>query len=42
MMFRTLSDRTTVLRVSVGPTLRIGLLSSILTFIFPNVFQGEG
>ena len=41
-MFRTLSDRTTALRVSAGPTLRIGLMYSILTFIFANVFQGEG
>ena len=42
MMFRTLSDRTTALHVSAGPTLRIGLMYSILTFIFTNVFQGEG
>ena len=42
MIFRTLSDRTTVLHVSVARTLPIGPKLSMLTFIFANIFEGEG
>lgn len=41
-MFRTLSDRTTILDVSVFCPLAIGPSSSMLTFIFADIFQGEG
>lgn len=42
MMFRTLSDRTTVSHVSLDRRPPMGPLAHMLTFIFANVFQGEG
>lgn len=42
MMFRTLSDRTTVLHVSLDHGSPIDPTWHMLTFIFANIFQCEG
>ena len=42
MMFRTLSDRTTVLDVSLDRRSPLSPRWHLLTFIFANVLQGKG